>query len=104
MTAVADEARRLIAEIDRKIGALREERTRLTLGIEESEGRPDSHAARFARAELAGDVVAMEALCVESIAAFHRTYGEFPQEHIRQGAIRLLALDEDGHDVEVHGI
>lgn len=55
------EMRARIAQIDRVAAALTRESRALVLAIEEAEGRPDSGEARFARALLAGDHVAMQA-------------------------------------------
>jgi len=72
------------------------ERSALTLALEEMEGRPDSSAAKFARAHLAGDLAAMDVARVEGIAAYVRQYGHAPDEEVRVAALAEVAKDDEG--------
>jgi len=67
------------------------ERSALTLALEEAEGRPDSPAAKFARAHLANDLHAMDAARVESVAAYVRQYGHAPDDEVRAAALAEAA-------------
>ena len=72
--------------------ALARERYEVTLAIEEVEGRPDSHEARFARAFLAGDGATMTRLCAEDTAKEYRTTGKWCA--YQSEAERILAAAE----------
>ena len=74
--------------------ALDRRRYELDLAIEEAEGRPFSHEARFARAVLAGDGAAMTEMCAENEAEYRLKYGAFPQQHIRDRAEALLLVGD----------
>jgi hypothetical protein len=79
-----------LEEIEAEESQLRSERDRLTLAIEEAEGRPDSLEARFARAAMARDHAAMTRLCAEGRTAFRRKHGSWPQQEIEDEAQRLF--------------
>lgn len=53
------------------------------LAVEEAEGRPDSHAARFARAVLEDRLMDMERLALESEVEYRQQY---PDRHAAQEA------------------
>ena len=78
-----------LAEIDALERRLSDEKYALYLRIEEAEGRPDSHRARFARASLAGDLDAMNRLCAENEANHIREYGHEPDAEVRAEGRRI---------------
>lgn len=88
MTVIEMRAR--LSAIRAEESQLSEERHRLTLAIEEVEGRPDSREARFARAFLAGDSRAMRAVCVEGSVDHFREHGRWPWQDERERAAELL--------------
>lgn len=84
-----DEMRARLDQIWIEEQALRKEHYRLTLAVEEAEGRPKSKDARFARACLAGDLKAMDEICAEDTADYYRKTGRWSTHQPR--AEKILA-------------
>ena len=94
MTTTIEEMKAERSRVQDQVGVLTRRRYELDLAIEEAEGRPYSHEARFARAVLAGDGAAMTEICAEGEADYRRRFGKYPQEHIRKRAEVLFAAEE----------